>query len=107
SALRFPKRSIDHLNVRACTRSSSRHSGRSKPYQSCLPQKEEAPHQAGELLLVFIIFILLIIRVLPSGLVQEHSALPSPTDVLQVPFLDSFVSLEPPEPPREDLEWQQ
>uniref|UniRef100_A0A8C1EU93 Serine/threonine-protein phosphatase n=2 Tax=Cyprinus carpio TaxID=7962 RepID=A0A8C1EU93_CYPCA len=24
-----------------------------------------------------------------------------------VPFLDSFVSLEPPEPPREELEWQQ
>ncbi|XP_012675198.1 serine/threonine-protein phosphatase with EF-hands 1 isoform X2 [Clupea harengus] len=33
--------------------------------------------------------------------------LPSPSDVLQVPFLDSFVSITPPEPPREELEWRQ
>ncbi|XP_062383998.1 serine/threonine-protein phosphatase with EF-hands 1 [Sardina pilchardus] len=36
-------------------------------------------------------------------------ALASPSHVLQVPFLDSFpcVSIAPPEPPREELEWRQ
>uniref|UniRef100_A0AAY4C7C3 Serine/threonine-protein phosphatase n=1 Tax=Denticeps clupeoides TaxID=299321 RepID=A0AAY4C7C3_9TELE len=33
--------------------------------------------------------------------------LPSPSGVLQVPFLDSFVSIAPPEPTREELEWRQ
>uniref|UniRef100_A0A8B9LD22 Serine/threonine-protein phosphatase with EF-hands n=1 Tax=Astyanax mexicanus TaxID=7994 RepID=A0A8B9LD22_ASTMX len=33
--------------------------------------------------------------------------LPSPTEMLQVPFLDSIVSLALPEPPREELEWRQ
>ncbi|XP_041936102.1 serine/threonine-protein phosphatase with EF-hands 1 [Alosa sapidissima] len=41
---------------------------------------------------------------------QRHAmspALPSPSDGLQVPFLDSFVSIAPPEPSREELEWRQ
>ncbi|XP_063068777.1 serine/threonine-protein phosphatase with EF-hands 1 [Engraulis encrasicolus] len=33
--------------------------------------------------------------------------LPSPCDGLQVPFLDSFGNVAPPEPPREELEWRQ
>uniref|UniRef100_A0AAR2IPC8 Serine/threonine-protein phosphatase with EF-hands n=1 Tax=Pygocentrus nattereri TaxID=42514 RepID=A0AAR2IPC8_PYGNA len=33
--------------------------------------------------------------------------LPSPVDMLQVPFLDSIVSLALPEPPKEELEWRQ
>ncbi|XP_076878509.1 serine/threonine-protein phosphatase with EF-hands 1 isoform X2 [Brachyhypopomus gauderio] len=34
-------------------------------------------------------------------------ATPCPTSALQVPFLDSIVSLALPQPPREELEWKQ
>ncbi|XP_041702768.1 serine/threonine-protein phosphatase with EF-hands 1 [Coregonus clupeaformis] len=34
-------------------------------------------------------------------------SMPSPTDALQVPFLDSFTALPVPQPPREELEWKQ
>uniref|UniRef100_A0A4W5MLB1 Serine/threonine-protein phosphatase with EF-hands n=1 Tax=Hucho hucho TaxID=62062 RepID=A0A4W5MLB1_9TELE len=34
-------------------------------------------------------------------------SMPSPTDALQVPFLDSFTALPVRQPPREELEWKQ
>uniref|UniRef100_A0A671T415 Serine/threonine-protein phosphatase with EF-hands n=1 Tax=Sinocyclocheilus anshuiensis TaxID=1608454 RepID=A0A671T415_9TELE len=122
SALRLPKRSIDHLNVRACSRSSSRHSGRSRLDSPCSSgrtsrasrrRKKQSTRQgscssssSSSSFSSSVCSPRISSRNTPHRPPPSPS-LPSPTDVLQVPFLDSFVSLEPPEPPREELEWQQ
>ncbi|XP_051532102.1 serine/threonine-protein phosphatase with EF-hands 1-like isoform X2 [Myxocyprinus asiaticus] len=123
SALRLPKRSVDHLNVHACSRSSSRQSGRSRTDSpcsngrrsrasrrrknhltkrgSCSTSSSSSSSSSSSMRSPRVSSRNTPRRPPPSP------SLPSPSDVLQVPFLDSIVSLEPPEPPREELEWKQ
>uniref|UniRef100_A0A8B9L4C4 Serine/threonine-protein phosphatase with EF-hands n=1 Tax=Astyanax mexicanus TaxID=7994 RepID=A0A8B9L4C4_ASTMX len=111
SALRLPKCSLDHSEVRTSSRSSSRKSGRvrlnspcsagrmSRKKKKCRLTKQNSSSSSSSSSSTS--------SVATPRRPPPSPRLPSPTEMLQVPFLDSIVSLALPEPPREELEWRQ
>ncbi|XP_007259428.3 serine/threonine-protein phosphatase with EF-hands 1 isoform X1 [Astyanax mexicanus] len=111
SALRLPKCSLDHSEVRTSSRSSSRKSGRvrlnspcsagrmSHKKKKCRLTKQNSSSSSSSSSSTS--------SVATPRRPPPSPRLPSPTEMLQVPFLDSIVSLALPEPPREELEWRQ
>ncbi|TSK67215.1 Serine/threonine-protein phosphatase with EF-hands 2 [Bagarius yarrelli] len=93
SALRLPKCSLDHMRVSNTSNDKGKRKGRSRlSWQSSSSSSSSSSSVCS-----------------PRG--SRHAPtspkLPCPADILQVPFLDSMVSLALPEVPREEMEWKQ
>ncbi|XP_017550125.2 serine/threonine-protein phosphatase with EF-hands 1 isoform X1 [Pygocentrus nattereri] len=117
SALRLPKRSLDHTDV-CCSRSSSRQSRRARVDSPCstgrmkrkkksrLTKQSSSSSSSSSSSASSVCSPRASCRATPRH-PPPSPRLPSPVDMLQVPFLDSIVSLALPEPPKEELEWRQ
>ncbi|XP_030627747.1 serine/threonine-protein phosphatase with EF-hands 1 [Chanos chanos] len=138
SALRLPKRSLDHLEV-VSSRSSSRQgrvglesprslgrsSRASRKRKSHLTRQASCSSSSSSSSSSSLCSPRLLSRNTSRNTLRNTAmntprntprktpqhppspSLPSPTDMLQVPFLDSIMSLAPPEPSREEMEWRQ
>ncbi|XP_047672961.1 serine/threonine-protein phosphatase with EF-hands 1 isoform X1 [Tachysurus fulvidraco] len=90
SALRLPKCSLDHLRV--CSDEGKRKRKSRLTWQSSSSSSSSSSSVCSPR---------------RSWRAPPSPKLPSPADILQVPFLDSIVSLALPEAPREEMEWKQ
>ncbi|KAI5088864.1 serine/threonine-protein phosphatase with EF-hands 1 [Silurus meridionalis] len=93
SALQLPKCSLDHIHVCDASNGKGKHKSN---WQSSSSSSSSTSSSSSSLCS-------------PRGSRRAPPSpkLPSPADILQVPFLDSIVSLALPEAPREELEWKQ
>ncbi|KAL2087762.1 hypothetical protein ACEWY4_016590 [Coilia grayii] len=123
SALRLPKRSLEHVGLRAGSRSGRVGGGRqgwaqldspcsqsrSRKRTSRLSKQASASSSTSSSSSSSSLCSPCLSSRSNTPWIRGHvsPSLPSPSDGLQVPFLDSFVSITPPEPPREELEWRQ
>ncbi|XP_058237383.1 serine/threonine-protein phosphatase with EF-hands 1 [Hemibagrus wyckioides] len=93
SALRLPKCSLDHMGVYNTSNDKAKRKRKSRlTWQSSSSSSSSSSSVCS-----------------PRGSrrVPPSPKLPNPADILQVPFLDSIVSLALPEAPREEQEWKQ
>ncbi|XP_070968763.1 serine/threonine-protein phosphatase with EF-hands 1-like [Oncorhynchus clarkii lewisi] len=107
SALRLPRRSLNHLEVTRSSRQSPRcrsrgqdHGNTPKKRRHLTRQGSSSSSSSSSLCSPRGSSRLTLCRCLSPSML-------SPTDNLQVPFLDSFTALPVRQPPREELEWKQ
>ncbi|KAK6325713.1 hypothetical protein J4Q44_G00050550 [Coregonus suidteri] len=91
SALRLPRRSLNYLEVTGSSRQGQSESPGCRQGSCSSSSSLCSPRRSS--------------RLSPRPCLSP--SMPSPTDALQVPFLDSFTALPVPQPPREELEWKQ